>query len=210
MRMLNDNAASINKNGNLTLGFGGVDDSAAHATYGYAKNDVTLLVSGHELTSDTQPAMTYLTGDIPIHTLAASTTHKVAIPLPHWFIRTTTLPSSNPAGATVSPHGILVKSLALFYRVNTTTLTSFSTMAINTTPLAAAGALPTVTELTSTLSGNTLTAGASVYAAVATVTTPAFFNTADTLIWAVATIVIPGSSTCDLLGASWRVAYAMY
>lgn len=210
MKQFNDNNAEVSKEGNLSLGFAGRDDEAQHATYGYVKNDVTLMVSGLELTSDTQPAMTYITGDLPVRTLAASGTHKVTIPLPGWFVRTTTLPASNPAGVAAAPHGIIVKSLALFYRVNTTALTSFATMAINTSPVAAAAALPTVTELTSTLAGNTLTAAANVYAAVATVTTPAFFNTADTFIWAVATIVTPGSSTCDLIGASWRVGYAMY
>lgn len=210
MQAFNGNAAYVNKSGNLTLGFTGVDDGAGHSTYGYAKNDVTMLVPGFMCVSDTLPAMTYLTGDIPNRTLAASTTHKLAIPFPQWLIRTTTLPSVNTQGASATPHGILVKSLALFYRVNTTTITSFTTMAINTAPLAAAAALPTVTELTSTLAGNTLTAAANVYAAVATVTTPAFFSTADTLIWAVATIVTPGSSTVDILGASWRTALAIY
>lgn len=210
MTPFNDNAAWINKSGNLTLGMP-VDDSAGHATYGWAKNDVTLLVPATSIVSDTLPALTYATGDIPIRALAASTTHKVTIPLPHWFIRTTTVPSGlNSAGVSSTPKGILVKSLALFYRVNTNNLTSFSTMAINTTPLAAGTGLPTVTELASTLAGNTVTQAANVYAAVSSVTTVAFFNTADTLIWGLATIVTPGSCTCDILGASWRVAYAMY
>ena len=209
MRMFNDNQANVSKEGNLSLGFAGHDDEAGHATYGYAKDDVSLPVPGFLCISDTLPALTYLTGDIPNRTLAASTTHKLAIPFPQAFVRTTTLPASNPAGVAAAPHGVLVKSLALFYRVNTTTITSFTTMAINSAPLAAAAALPTVTEMTSTLAGNTLTAAANVYAAVSTVTTPAFLTTADTLIWGVATIVIPGSSTVDILGASWRVAWAM-
>lgn len=211
MRMLNDQHARINKVGNLTLGVNGEDDGAAHATYGYAKNDVTYVVPGFLLVSDTQPALTYLTGDIPNRTLAASTTHKVAIPLTQHFNRSFTgVPTTNTVGFTSAPHGILVKSLALFYRVNTTTITSFATMAINTAPLAAGSGLPTVTATTTTLAGNTLTAAANTYAAVATVTTPAWAAVDDNMIWAVATIVTPGSSTVDLLGASWRCAYAMY
>jgi hypothetical protein len=185
-------------------------DGAGHGTYGYAKNDVTLTVPANLITSDTLPALTYATGDIPIRALAASTTHKVTIPLPQWFTRTFSLLSSNPSGQSAAPHGILVKSLMLNYRVNTTTITSFNTMAINYCTLAAGGAIPTVTEMTSTLAGNTLTAAANAYAAVSTVTTPAFVSLADALIWAVATIVVPGSSTVDIFGASWRVAYAMY
>lgn len=202
----NDNNAAINSGGNLSLGGGGYDDASAHATYGYAKNDVTYTVPASIITGDTLPALTYATGDIPIRALAASTTHKVTIPFPEWFNRTFTA----AVGQTANPHGILIKSLTLFYRVNTTNITSFATMPINTTPLAAAAALPTVTALTTTLAGNTLTQAANVYAAVSTVTTPAFINTANTLVWGLATIVIPGSSTVDLLGASWSCAYAMY
>lgn len=211
MRPFNDNQANVNSSGNLTLGAAGVDDASGNATYGYAKNDVTLPVQGWNLISNQATILvTYLTGDIPTRVLDASKTHKVAIPLPQEFERTFNLPSSNPAGAAAAPHGVMVKSLALFYRVNTTTLTSFDTMAINSMPMAASAALTTVTAMTTTLAGNTLTAAANVYAAVSTVTTPAFVNTADTLIWAVATIVVPGSSTVDLIGASWRVAYALY
>lgn len=202
----NDGSAWLNATGNLTLGNSGVDDAAAHPTYGYAKNDVTLVVPASMLISDTLPALTYATGDIPNRVLAASTTHKVTIPLPQLFNRSFVA----SAGVTSNPHGILVKNQALFYRVNTTTITSFTTMAINYMALAAGTGLPTVTAMTTTLAGNTLTAAANVYAAVATVTTPAFIPTNDTLIWAVATIVIPGSSTVDLLGASWRVAAAWY
>jgi hypothetical protein len=207
MTPFNDNRAFLDGGGNLTLGTG-QDDASNHATYTYAKDDVTLSVPGFLLVSDTQPAMTYITGDIPVRTLAASTTHKVAIPLTQFFNRMYT-GIVNPE-AQSAPHGIMVKSLALAYRVNTTTITSFATMTINTAPLVAAAALPTVVALTSTLAGNTLTAAANVYLAVSTVTTPAFQNIADNQIWAVATIVTPGSSTVDLLGASWRVAYAMY
>lgn len=202
----NNQNAYFNKSGNLSLGNSGKDDAAGHATYGYAKNDVTLTVPANIITSDTLPALTYATGDIPIRALAASTTHKVTVPLPQWFNRSFV----GTTGVTANPKGILIKSVALFYRVNTTTLTSFATFAINTTPLAAAAALPTVTALTTTLAGNTLTAAANVYAGVSTVTTPAFINTDDTLVWGLATIVTPAMSTCDILGASWRVAYAMY
>lgn len=206
----NDAAAWLNSGGNLSLGFSG-NDGAGNTTYPYAKDDVYYTVPGFLLTSDTQPAMTYLTGDIPNRTLAASTTHKVAIPLTGYFGRTT-VTVNTPTGnnPTTAPHGIAVKTLALAYRVNTTTITSFATMAINSAALVAASGLPTVTAMTTTFAGNTLTAAANVYLAVATVTTPAIVTTADTMVWAVATIVIPGSSTVDLLGASWRVALAMY
>lgn len=206
----NDGAAWLTGAGNLSLGFP-ANDGAGNTTYPYAKDDVYYVVPGFLLTSDTQPAMTYLTGDIPNRTLAASTTHKVAIPLTQLFGRTTvTVNSPSGANPTTAPHGVAVKSLTLAYRVNTTTITSFATMAINSAALVAAAALPTVTAMTTTLAGNTLTAAANVYLAVSTVTTPAIITTADTMIWAVATIVIPGSSTVDLLGASWRVAAAWY
>lgn len=205
MRGFNDNNAALDGAGNLTLGLGGANDGSGHATYGYAKNDVTLSVPSNIITSDTLPALTYATGDIPNRVLAASLTHKVTIPLPQSIQR-----SFTGAPQASAPHGILIKSLALFYRVNTTNITSFATMAINYTPLAAGAGLPAVTALTTTLAGNTLTQAANTYAAVATVTTPAWIPGADYLIWAVATIVTPGSSTVDLLGASWRVAYALY
>lgn len=211
MRMFNDNNADLDKNGGLTLGFGGFPDGAKHPTYGYALNDVTIGVKGSECTSDTQPALTYLTGDIPNRTLAASTTHKLTVPLPLDFVRSTA--TVNPPGgsnAATAAHGILIKSLALNYRVNTTTITSFATMVISYTSLAAGAGLPAATVLTSTLAGNTLTAAANAYLAVSTVTTPAWVTTTDTIFWAVATIVIPGSSTVDVIGASWRVALAIY
>lgn len=201
-----DNNAWVSSGGNLSLGNSGRDDAAAHATYTYAKNDVDIMVPANIITSDTLPALTYATGDIPDRALAQSLTHKVTIPLPGQFNRS----FSATAGVTANPHGLLIKTLTLYYRVNTTTITSFTTMAINSTPLAAGAGLPTVTAMTSTLAGNTLTAAANVYAAVATVTTPAWIPTTGLLIWAVATIVTPGSSTVDILGASWGVAYAMY
>lgn len=204
----NDNAAFIGAGGNLSLG-ADIDDAAQHGTYGYAKNDVTLTLPGALCISDTLPAMTYLTGDLPVRTLAASTTHKLMIPCPQWLIRT--YQGRATAGRNVlAPHGILVKSLALNYRVNTTNITSFATMTISSAPLVAGAGLPTATVMTSTLAGNTLTQAANAYLAVSTVTTPGWLNVADTMIWAVATIVIPGSSTVDVIGASWRVALALY
>lgn len=211
MILFNDNQANINKDGNLSLGFGGAADGAGNATYLYAKDDTFALVPANLITSDTLPALTYATGDIPDRVLAASTTHKVTVPFPQMLLRTTNVvgPTAGAAAATAG-HGMLIKTLALFYRVNTTTITSFTTFAINTTPLVAAAALPSVTALTTTLAGNTLTAAANVYAAVATVTTPAWIVVADTLVWGLATIVVPGSSTVDILGASWRIALALY
>src|SRR5678815_3979155 len=127
MQAFNDQQARLNKSGNLSLGFRGLDDGAGHATWGYAKNDVTLPVAAPLLVGDTLPALTYITGDIPVRTLAASTTHKVTVPMPQQLVRTVTT-LSNPIGGASAPHGVLVKSLALFYRVNTTTITSFTTM----------------------------------------------------------------------------------
>lgn len=206
---MNDQHAWINHLGNLSLGSSGLDDAAAHATYGYAKNDVTLPVSGLSTFSDQSSSLAYVTGDIVSRVLAASLTHKVMIPFPQHLIRSYA-GVSNAQQISAAPHGMLIKSLALAYRVNTTTITSFNTMAINTAPLAAAAGLPSVTALTSSIAGNTLTAAANTYLAVSTVTTPAFVTVSDTLIWGLATIVIPGSSTVDILGASWRVALAIY
>lgn len=199
----NDNNAWIQGTGNLTLGAAGSDDGQGHATYGYAKNDVTLPVNAAEIVSDTQPVMTYATGDIPKRTLV-NATHKVAIPLPQWFVRT----FQNTAQGPSNPHGILVKSLTLYYRVNTSDLTSI-TGVINSAPMAAGAALPTVTAMTTSVAGGTLTQAANTYALVITVTTPAFLSVANTLIWGLATVVVP-TNTCDILGASWQVAYAMY
>lgn len=213
MQGFNDANCRIDENGDITTGLGGLSDGAANATYKYAKNDVTFTVPGFLLSSDTQPAMTYITGDIAQRTLAASTTHKVAIPFTAHFNRSTQNPTSGfgPLGASgTAAKGILIKNLALFYRVNTTTITSFTTMAINYMTMAAGAALPTVTALTTTLAGNTLTAAANVYAGVSTVTTPIWLPTDDLNVWAVATIVVPGSSTVDLLGASWRCALAIF
>ena len=141
-----------------------------------------------------------------MRTLAASTTHKVTILFPQLFNRSFV----SSVNVQSNPHGVLIKNLALFYRVNTTTITSFTTLALNYMTMAAGTGLPTVSTLTSSLAGNTLTAAANVYAAVKTVTTPIWIPVNDTAIWAVATIVIPGSSTVDLLGASWRAALAVY
>lgn len=209
--LLNDAQFNVDKNGMITSGFGGFADGAGNPTYPYAKNDVNLGVLPDDITSDTQPALTYDTGDLLKRTLVASTTHKVAIQLPLQLIRTTaTVTPSGGANPATAAKGILIKSLALFYRVNTNPLTSFTTFAINSAPLAAAAALPAVTAMTTTLAGNTLTNAANVYAAVATVTTPAWQTTQDLVVWAVATIVTPASCTCDIYGASWRIALALF
>lgn len=208
MQQFNDTQASMNKSGNLSLGSSGQDDAAGHGTYGYAKNDVTLTVPANLITSDTLPALTYATGDIPIRALAASTTHKVTVPMPQLFNRSFSGVANALANGS-APHGILVKSLAFAYRVNTTTITSI-TGAILRAPLVAASALPTVVAPAVTVAGGTLTAAANVYLLTVTVDTPAFVTTNDMLWWGLVTVVVPGSSTVDILGASWRVAYAMY
>lgn len=217
MLPFNDNAAWLSKSGNLTLGMS-VDDSAGSyavagvPTYSYAKNDVTISISGSLLTTNSsQPALTYVTGDIPTRRIVAGATHKITIPAPWDLYRTTTVPSGlNSAGVSSTPKGILIKSLALYYRVQTNNLDS-ATMVINTTPLAAGADLPTVTTLTGTVSGNTLTSAANVYAMVFTVTTPAFISVADQMTWGLATIATtPTNGVADLIGASWRVAVALY
>jgi hypothetical protein len=208
MSGLSDYEASVNQHGNLSLGVGGLDDQAGHGTYKYAKNDVTMPVPASMIVSDTLPALTWSTGNIPMRALAASTTHKVAVPFPQFLTRTFVGRNTQGANAN-SPKGVLVKSLALAYRVNTTTITS-ATMAILHAPLVAGAGLPTITTPTATVAGNTLTAAADVYLMVCTITAPAWINTADALIWGLATIVIPASSTVDLFGASWRVALALY
>lgn len=205
MSNLSDVMARIHSNGNLSLGGEGQDDAAYDSSHKYAKGDVFTTVNPNDLVSDTLPALTYITGDIPVRALAASTTHKVTIPIQGAMGRT----FQAATGYGINPHGFKVQSVALAYRVNTTTITS-ATMQLDSYPLVAAAALPTVTSVTGTVSGNTLTAAANVYLMVFTVTTPAFFTTADTMVRALATIVIPGSSTVDLLGASWRLSVALY
>lgn len=163
------------------------------------------MVDASDLIGDTLPALTYLTGDIPSRTLAASATHKVIIPFQGAYQRTFVAAT----GRTANPHGVMVRSVALAYRVNTTTITS-ATMALRNYRLVAAAALPTVTAPAGAVAGNTLTAAANVYLMTFTPTTPAFLVVGDTVIDALATIVVPGSSTCDLIGASWRVAAALY
>lgn len=198
----NDNNARIGSGGELSLGGQGFDDAQGNATYPYAKNDVWINVNAADLIGDTLPALTYATGDIPKRTLV-NATHKVIIPFnapQRSFVAAT--------GRTQNPHGVMVKSVALAYRVNTSDLTSI-TMALRNYRLVAAAALPTVVAPAGTVAGGTLTQAANVYLLTFTVTTPAFVVVQDTVIDAMATIVVP-TNTCDLLGASWRVAYAMY
>lgn len=201
----NDSNAYINSNGNLSLGGSGFDDAGYDATHPYAKGDCYVTVEASQLVGDTLPALTYLTGNIPSRTLAASTTHKVMIPLEGQVSRT----YASVVGQTANPHGFKVRSMALFYRVNTTNITSI-TCVLQNYQLIAAAALPTVILPAVTLAGGTVTQAANVYALVMTVTTPVFYNAIDTITNAMATIVIPGSSTVDLMGASWRLSVALY
>lgn len=208
MRLFNDNSADLNKGGNLSLGFGGADDGAgSNATYPYAKNDVTIPVPASLLIGDTLPALTYATGEIPKRTLV-NATHKVTIPFPGLIRSTSTVGPTNGAPSATAGHGFLIKSYTVYYRVNTSDLTSITGVLL-TTPLAAGAGLPTVTTVTTTVSGGTLTQAANVYALLVTVTTPAWVTVDNTLIWGLATIVVP-TNTCDLLGASWQVAMALY
>ncbi len=198
----NDNNASIKANGNLSLGGGGVDDAAYDATYTYAKRDFELEVPASLLISTTLPALTQSggagDGNPFIRALAASTTHHVQLPILD-FLRT----------YTTTPHGLLIYSASLVYRVNTTTLTS-ATMGLYSMPLAAATTQPTPTTIVGTVAGNTLTAAANLYEMKFTVTTPAWITTTGTLVWGDIDIVTPGSSTCDLYGAIIRGSVALY
>ncbi len=196
----NDNAAWLTSGGALTLGGVGTDDGAGNTTYKYAKNDTEYPIIASELIGDTLPALTFdgSRTTVPMRTLAASTTHKVIIPF-HPVLRT----------YSTYGHGTLINSVSLFYRVNTTTLTS-ATMALEYETLAAAASLAAATAPAGAVTGNTLTAAANVYEMIFTPTTPAWYTTTGTIPYVLATIVTPGSSTCDLFGAVWRCASALY
>lgn len=199
----NDNKAWIQGTGNLTLGLG-QDDGAGDGTHTYAKADVWIPISAVGITSDTQPALTRVGAGSYKRTLVASTTHNVVIPFDMAMLRTFTgAPSASV------PHGVKVLSMAVSYRVNGASATSI-TPSIQTIPLSAAASLGTATALTSTTAGNTLTNAANVYLSVTTVTTPVFVNTQDTLLTGEFVVVTPMSCTVDMLGASWRVAVALY
>lgn len=205
MQQFNDHNAFINSSGNLSLGGGGNDDAAGDSTHGYAKGDVFIPVSPAVLISTTLPALTRIGAGSYTRALAASTTHNVIIPFDAAYLRTFVA----TAGRTANPHGIKVRSLKLAYRVNTNNITSI-TLAVYTVSLAAAAAVPSATELASTVTGDTLTAAANQYLAVAAIDAPTFMVTTDTLIVGEAVIVTPGSCTCDLLGAVWHVSAALY
>lgn len=207
MGYFNSRAAFIRGNGNLSLG-AERDDAAYHATYTYAKNDVTIPVSPAYLVSTTLPAITRTSAGIYHRTLAASTTHNVLVPMPGPYNRSYAGADGAQGGSAV-PHGVLVKSLAIFYRVNTTTITSFG-LTVQSVAHATGSAIYTATDLPGTVSGATLTAAANTYTALITLTTEYWINTADMDVNGEAIIVVPGSSTVDLLGASWRVAVALY
>ena len=208
MNVFNDDQAFVNKSGNLSLGSSGLDDGAGDATHKYAKNDVFLGVDPGSIISTTDPALTRIGAGSYKKTLVASTTHNVLIPMLGPEQRTFS-GVANAAANQSAPHGVKVLSLALFYRVNTTDITSL-TLTVYTIQLAAAASVPTATTLTGTTTGATLTQAANEYAAVLAVTTPAFTTTADLMIVGEAVIVIPASSTVDILGASWRIAMAWY
>jgi hypothetical protein len=205
--LFNDEKAGLNEFGGLSLGkgltdypYGSMQDGQANATYKYAKNDFELFVPASLFVSDTQPALTFdgTRTTVPLRALAASTTHKVIVPSPEWH-RTYSF----------VPHGVMINSYSVFYRVNTTTLTSLTTT-LQQLQIAAASALPAAAAVTGVVSGNTLTAAANVYEMVFTVTTPAFVTTSGLMQYGLLTAVIPGSSTCDMIGAVWRGAVAWY
>lgn len=205
---LSDNKAFLGATGNLTMGksfsdvpVGNNDDGKGDTTYPYAKNDVEFMVHPAQLIGDTLPALTYdsVATTVAMRTLAASTTHKVIVPFPAHFLRT----------YSTIPHGILVNSVSLVYRVNTTTLTS-ATMALETLALAAAASFTAASAPAGAVTGNTLTTAANLYEMKFTPTTPAWVTTTGTMTYALATIVVPGSSTCDLTGAIWRCSVGFY
>ncbi len=204
---LNDNNVNVNKSGLITTGMGGYSDGSGNPTYPYANNDVTWMVPAALLMGDTLPALTYATGEIPKRTQVNNTT-KWTIPFPG-LVRSTTI-GGVPAGANpiTAAHGFLLKGYKVFYRVNTSDLTSI-TGTLLTAPMAAGAALPTVVTEVVTVSGGTLTQAANVYALSVAMTTPAFKTVDDTLIWGEVTIVVP-TNTCDILGASWQLAMALH
>ena len=200
--------------GNLTLGTNGNDDAAGHATYFTFKNDVEFTVSPADMVSDTQPALTYdaTRTEIPVRVLAASTTHKLLIPFPQFLLRTfvpTAGWSNGVTGTAATSKGILVKSLALRYRADTTTLTS-ATLAVHYKAFATEDPLGAVTTPAGAVTGNTLTADTNVYTMLFTLTTPLLITATNSMPWAVATIVTPGSSTASIFEATWSVALGLY
>jgi len=199
----NDANAWISGEGNLSLGGGGVDDKAGSALFNYGKGDAEILIAPSELISTTLPALTQPAGAGDgaafARTLAASTTHHVQVPISRVLQRT----------ITSTPHGFALVSVSVTYRVNTNDLTS-ATLGVYSMSLLAAASLPTPAALTGTVAGNTLTHAANLYEMKFTVTTPQFFSTTGTLVWADVDIVIPGSSTCDLFGATLRGVWAAY
>lgn len=205
MAYWNDNNASIQGNGNLTLGLDGRNDAEYHADYPYAKNDLWIPVAPGQIRSTTDPALTRVAAGQYKKTLVASTTHNVLIPFPPGAFLRSYVGDTNKA----SPHGILLKSLTLYYRVNTADLTSIS-LEVYQIPQAAGAALAAPAVIASTTTGGTLTQAANQYAAVAALDAETWINTLGTLVTGEAIIVTPASSTCDILGAEWGVAAALY
>lgn len=198
---------------NITIGTNGVDDGAASTTFPSFKNDVEFTVGPAAFVSDTQPALTYDSSQtaIPMRTLAASATNKVLVPFPEFFLRTyvPTAGVTNGVGDAATSKGILIKTLSLRYRANTTTLTSI-TGAIYYKAFATEATLGAVTTPTVVVSGGTLTAAANVYTLLLTVSTPFVITATGSMPWAVVTVVVPGSSTCDLFEATWGCGLGIY
>lgn len=214
MGYFNDQGAWVNKSGNLSLGGAGLDDGGADATHAYAKGDVFIAISPVSIVSDTQPALTRIGAGSWKRTLVASTTHVVLIPFDSAYLRTFAGPvvasgGGIAIGAAANPHGVKVRSVGLAYRTNGVDLTSI-TMTHKIVDLTAQASVPTTTDVAGAVAGNVVTQAANQRLMTFTPTTPAFVNTLDNLLVAEATIVTPMGSTCDILGAIWRVSVALY
>lgn len=168
----------------------------------------TVPVSPAEMVSTTLPALTRegAAGTAYKRVLAASTTHNVQIPLPGQIFQ-----SFTPVGAgwPFQALGVKVNSLTLCYRVNTTDITSIDMKVYSVQhPVAAAIGVPVVR--TGVFVGGTLVQAANVYNGVLTVTTPVYESGANGLVYGEAVIVIPASSTVDLLEAIWNIDLRLF
>lgn len=202
----------VDSDGNVTLATNGVPDGAGSATFPSFKNDVEAFVGPESIVSSTQPALTYdaTRTSLPMRTLAASATHKVLIPFPQELLRTYVPAGGVQATKTIAAtsKGMVVKTLKLYYRVNTGDLTSI-TAEIDYKAFATEASLGAPTVPAVTVSGGTLTAAANIYTLLVTVTTPFLVVTTGSRVWAMATIVVAGGDTCDVFGANWGIAWGL-
>jgi hypothetical protein len=196
----NDANAWLDGGGNLSLGTRGQNDEAGHPDYPYAKNDVSLGVSPLMLVCSTQPQLSFTPDGLPIRTLAAGSSNQLVIPLPQQFQR----------GLSQAPHGVLVKGLHVYYRVQGIDLDASPDLHIYQVSLAEGEALPVPAEVSAVTLGAKPDAGEAVADAYAEVMNPEWVPGTGAQVYGTAVIDTTGGATCDLLGASWDVALALY